>query len=157
MFCLSKGLGAPVGSMLVGTRDFISKAHTERKMLGGGMRQVGVLAAAGLVAIEESPKRLHCDHENAKRLAEALAEMPGIAIDPAKVVTNIVIFDVRAAGKTGAEISVALRERGVLANPTGKTTIRMVTHCDVDRPGIERAIKELANVLRAGESAAASN
>lgn len=149
MFCLSKGLGAPVGSMLVGSRDFIEKARINRKLVGGGMRQAGVLAAAGLVALEESPKRLHYDHENAKRLAEGLAGIKSIRIDPAKVVTNIVIFDVQASGKTAAEASTALRERGVLANPTGKHTIRMVTHCDVDRPGIERTITETAHVLRA--------
>ena len=154
MFCLSKGLGAPVGSMLVGSRDFIEQARTNRKLVGGGMRQAGVLAAAGLVALEESPKRLHCDHENARRLAEGLAQIAGITIEPERVVTNIVIFDVRAAGKTAAEVSAALRERGVLANPTGKHTIRMVTHCDVDRAGIDRAIEETAEALRAGSVAA---
>ncbi len=154
MFCLSKGLGAPVGSMLVGGRDFIDKARVMRKMLGGGMRQAGVLAAAGLVALEESPKRLHCDHENARRLAGGLAGIKGITIDPAKVVTNIVIFDVHATGKTAAEISGDLRSRDVLANPTGKYTIRMVTHCDVDRAAIDRALAEMAGVLR-GSSVAA--
>src|SRR6202167_2007094 len=104
MFCLSKGLGAPVGSMLVGSHDFIEKARTGRKMLGGGMRQAGVLAAAGLVALEESPKNLFRDHENARTLAEGLAKIPGISIDPARVVTNIVIFDVRGTGRTAAEI-----------------------------------------------------
>ncbi len=157
MFCLSKGLGAPVGSMLLGSRDFIERARVNRKLVGGGMRQAGVLAAAGLVALDESPKRLHCDHENAKRLAEGLAQIKEIRMDPAKVVTNIVIFDVHPCGKTAAEVSGALRERGVLANPTGKYTIRMVTHCDVDRAGVERAIVETANVLRAGGSAAAGN
>jgi threonine aldolase len=157
MFCLSKGLGAPVGSMLVGTREFIDKARIGRKMLGGGMRQAGVLAAAGLVALEQSPKRLHCDHENARRLARGLAGIARVVIDPAKVVTNIVIFDVRESGKTSAEISTALKERGVLANPTEKYTIRMVTHCDVDRAGIERAITEVGNVIRASGSAAARN
>ncbi|HTZ74574.1 MAG TPA: GntG family PLP-dependent aldolase [Candidatus Aquilonibacter sp.] len=153
MFCLSKGLGAPVGSMLVGTRGFIEKARVTRKMLGGGMRQAGVLAAAGLVALEESPKRLHCDHENARRLAEGLAGIKGVTVDPAEVVTNIVIFDVRAAGKTAAEASADLRSRDVLANPTGKYTIRMVTHCDVDRAGIDRAIAEMASALRGGSVA----
>jgi threonine aldolase len=148
MFCLSKGLGAPVGSLLLGTRDFIEKARIGRKLLGGGMRQAGVLAAAGLVALEESPKRLHCDHENARRLAEGLAGIAGISIDPAKVPTNIVIFDVEKTGKTAAEVSAALRERGVLANPTGKFTIRMVTHCDVDRRQIERALREVEAVLK---------
>ncbi|HEY6466546.1 MAG TPA: GntG family PLP-dependent aldolase [Candidatus Acidoferrales bacterium] len=157
MFCLSKGLGAPVGSMLVGSRAFIEKARINRKQIGGGMRQAGVLASAGLVALEESPKRLHCDHENARRLAEGLAEIKGIRIDPAKVVTNIVIFDIHTSGKTAAEVSSALRDRGVLANPTGKHTIRMVTHCDVDGPEIERAITATANVLRAGATVAVAN
>ncbi|MGB7186950.1 MAG: GntG family PLP-dependent aldolase, partial [Candidatus Acidiferrales bacterium] len=111
MFCLSKGLGAPVGSMVVGSREFIEKAFVHRKMLGGGMRQVGVLAAAGLIALEETPKILHRDHENAKFLAEGLAKIPGISIDPKKVVTNILIFDVRQTGKTGAQISADLKKR----------------------------------------------
>ena len=140
MFCLSKGLGAPVGSMLVGSREFIEQAHVGRKMLGGGMRQAGVLAAAGLVALEESPKRLHEDHENARRLAEGLASVPGLKIDPAKVITNILIVDVTASGCTAAEVSAELKKRGILASPTGKYSIRMVTHCDVNRAGIDRAV-----------------
>ena len=93
-FCLSKGLGAPVGSMIVGSKDFIERCRVIRKMLGGGMRQVGVLAGAGLVALEEGPKLLPTDHENAQIMAQGLARIPGIQIDPAKVQTNIVIFDV---------------------------------------------------------------
>src|SRR5689334_10116793 len=94
MFCLSKGLGAPVGSMVVGSREFIEKARVYRKLLGGGMRQVGVLGAAGLIALEKSPARLHEDHANARYLAEALAQLPGIKVDLRKVQTNIIIFDV---------------------------------------------------------------
>jgi threonine aldolase len=146
MFCLSKGLGAPVGSLLVGSQEFIEKARIYRKMFGGGMRQVGVLAAAGLVALEESPKRLHVDHENARYLAERLAEIPGIGIDPRKVITNIVVFDTAGTGRTAAELSVELKKRGVLANATGKHTIRMVTHCDVDRNGIDRAVAALREI-----------
>ncbi len=146
MFCLSKGLGAPVGSMVVGSEEFIEKAHVHRKMLGGGMRQAGVLAAAGLIALEEMPKTLHGDHENAKYLAERLAKIPGISIDPAKVVTNILIFDVQHTGKTGAEISEELKKRGVLANATDKYLVRMVTHYDVDRTGIERAITAMNEI-----------
>ena len=97
-----QGLGAPVGSMLVGSSEFIDKARANRKLLGGGMRQAGVLAAAALIAIEETPKILYRDHENARRLAEGLAQIKGIAIDPGKVVTNIVIFDVSAAGLTAS-------------------------------------------------------
>jgi threonine aldolase len=146
MFCLSKGLGAPVGSMLVGSRDFIEKAHVHRKMLGGGMRQAGVLAAAGLIALEETPKTLHRDHENAKYLAEGLAKIPGIAVDPKKVVTNILVFDVKQTGKTGAQISADLKKRSVLANATGKFLMRMVTHYDVDRAKIDRALAALSEL-----------
>ncbi len=146
MFCLSKGLGAPVGSMVVGSREFIEKAYVHRKMLGGGMRQVGVLAAAGLIALEETPKTLHRDHENAKFLAEGLAKIPGISIDPKKVVTNILIFDVRQTGRTGAQISAELKKRDILANATDKFLIRMVTHYDVDRAKIERAIAALSEI-----------
>jgi threonine aldolase len=104
-FCFSKGLGAPVGSMLVGSREFISEARLHRKILGGGMRQAGVLAAAALVALEKSPQRLHIDHENARVLAERLAEIPGIKLDPKEVVTNIIVFDVSGTGKTSFEIA----------------------------------------------------
>ncbi len=147
MFCLSKGLGAPVGSMLVGSREFIDKAHITRKLLGGGMRQAGVLAAAGLIALEETPKRLHIDHENAKYLAEGLARIPGITVDSKKVVTNILIVDVAPSGQTAADVVGALGKRGVLCGATGKTTIRMVTHFDVDRPSIDRALVVVADVL----------
>lgn len=140
MFCLSKGLGAPVGSMLVGSRDFIAQARIGRKLLGGGMRQAGVLAAAGLIALEESPKRLHEDHANAQHLARGLAVLPGISIDPKNVSTNIVIFDVEATGRTAAEISGAIGRHHVLCGATDKFAVRMVTHRDVDREGIEKAI-----------------
>ena len=146
MFCLSKGLGAPVGSMLLGSREFIDQARVIRKMLGGGMRQVGVLAAAGMIALEETPKRLHEDHENAKRLAEGVAELPGVKIDPEKVATNIVIFDVSDTGLTADDICAQLRERGVLAAGFG-SAIRMVTHYDVSSADIDRALKEIESVL----------
>lgn len=149
MFCLSKGLGAPVGSMVVGSKDFIEKAHVHRKMLGGGMRQAGILAAAGLIALEETPKTLHLDHENSKYLAEGLAKVPGISMDPSKVVTNILIFDVKQTGKTAAQISEALKERGVLANATDKFLVRMVTHYDVDRAGVDRAIAAMNEICAA--------
>jgi threonine aldolase len=148
MFCLSKGLGAPVGSMLLGTRAFVDEARVVRKMLGGGMRQAGVLAAAGLIALEESPKVLPEDHANAKLLAEGLAELPGIKIDPERVVTNIVIFEVSATGKTADGICAQLRERGVLASGFG-SSIRMVTHYDVVRADIETALRELNEMFSA--------
>ena len=141
MFCLSKGLGAPVGSMLAGSKAFIEDARLVRKMLGGGMRQAGVLAAAGLVALEESPKRLRVDHENARFLAERLAEMPGIKIETGKVVTNILFLDVSGTGLTSFELSKRLASQGVLANGVTTATMRMVTHYDVDRAGCERALQ----------------
>lgn len=146
MFCLSKGLGAPVGSMLLGTRAFIEEARVWRKLLGGGMRQVGVLAAAGLVALEESPARLHEDHENAQLLAQGLADIDGIEIDPARIVTNIVIFEIAGTGMTADAICDELKERGVLASGFG-SSIRMVTHYDVTRAGIETALRELREVI----------
>lgn len=147
MFCLSKGLGAPVGSMLVGSRKFIEEARLVRKMLGGGMRQAGVLAAAGLVALEQTPQRLHLDHENARYLAERLAELPGIEADPAKVVTNILFLDVSGTGVTSFELSQRLAAQGVLASGFTPRTMRMVTHYDVDRAGCERAVQALRQVL----------
>ena len=146
MFCLSKGLGAPVGSMLLGTRAFIDEARVIRKMLGGGMRQAGVLAAAGLVALQETPKQLPEDHANARRLADGLAELAGVKIDPERVVTNIVIFDVADTGMAADEICAQLRARGVLASGFG-TSIRMVTHYDVSREDIDTALRELQSVL----------
>src|SRR5260221_7122142 len=146
MFCLSKGLGAPVGSMLLGTRAFIDEARAVRKMLGGGMRQAGVLAAAGLIALDESPKGLPDDHANARLLAEGLAELPGIKIEPEKVVTNIVIFEVSDAGLAADDICAQLGERGVLASGFG-SSIRMVTHYDVVRGDIETALREMRSVL----------
>jgi threonine aldolase len=131
MFCLSKALGAPVGSMLAGSRKLIDKGRLYRKRLGGGMRQAGVLAAAGLIALQESPSRLSQDHANAKLLARGLAAIPGITLDPDLVQTNIIIFDVSGTGLRGKVFSERLRERGVLANAIGPATLRMVTHFDV--------------------------
>src|SRR5688500_14187494 len=114
-FCLSKGLGAPVGSMIVGSRDFIERCRPIRKMLGGGMRQAGVLAAAGILALEEGPKRLQIDHDNARVLAEKLSMIPGIGLDPAKVQTNIVIFSVSTSGLSSAEFLENCAARGLQA------------------------------------------
>src|SRR5215210_4846520 len=140
MFCLSKGLGAPVGSLLLGTREFVEEARRWRKLLGGGMRQAGVLAAAGLVALEQTPPRLAEDHANARRLAYALAELPGVKIDPERVRTNIVIFDVSGTGRAADRICARMRdEHGVLCSGFGDS-IRMVTHYDVSRDDIEAAL-----------------
>lgn len=146
MFCLSKGLGAPVGSLLVGSRAFITEARKVRKALGGGMRQAGILAAAGLIALEKHPARLHEDHANAKFLAEGLAEVPGIQIDPARVPTNILVFDISKTGMTSAEFSRRLAECNVLANGVNAETMRFVTHMDVDRAGCERALQAVHQI-----------
>jgi len=131
MFSLSKGLCAPVGSMLVGPAETIEQARLYRKRLGGGMRQAGVLAAAGLIALETMPARLGVDHAKAKLLAEGLAAIEGISLDPARVETNIVIFDVGGTGLAGAAFSGELKKRGVLANAVAPSLLRMVTHHDV--------------------------
>lgn len=145
-FCLSKGLGAPVGSVLLGSKRFIDQARTWRKRLGGGMRQVGILAAAGLIAMEETPKRLHVDHENARFLAEGLAGLPGIAVDVERVVTNIVILDVSGTGKEQAAICGELEKAGILALGWD-TKIRMVTHYDVSKEDIEKTLDVMNRVV----------
>ena len=147
MFCLSKGLGAPVGSLLVSTADAISRARLYRKRLGGGMRQAGVLAAAGLIALEESPATLHEDHHNARYLSERLSELPGITVDPSRVSTNIVIFDISGLGLSTAQFSGELKSRGVLANGIGPTHMRLVTHMDVSRAQCEAAAEIFARVV----------
>ena len=148
-FCFSKGLGAPVGSMIVGTKEFIERCRVIRKTLGGGMRQVGVLAAGALIALEEGPKRLHLDHENARFLAEGLASLPRIRIKPAKVQTNIVLFDVSETGWTSGEFLRCLSERKVLGGPVDARRVRMVTHLDVDRSDIEQALRMIGEVVSA--------
>jgi threonine aldolase len=146
-FCVSKGLGAPVGSLIVGSREFIERCRSIRKMLGGGMRQAGVLAAAALVALEEGPGRLWVDHENARALAAGLAAIPGISINPAKVQTNIVIF--RINGRlSSAELLEELKKRGVIALPVDASRVRMVTHLHVERAGIDAAIAAVAEVMK---------
>jgi threonine aldolase len=147
MFTLSKGLGAPAGSMLLGSREFIDEARIWRKRFGGGMRQVGILAAAGLIALEDGPKRLHEDHANARRLAEGVAEIPGVQINLDSVVTNIVIFDVSGTGKTTAEISQALRQDGIIALGISETQMRMVTHLDISKNDIETTLQSIRSFL----------
>jgi threonine aldolase len=147
MFCLSKALGAPVGSMLAGAAEVVAKGRLLRKRLGGGMRQAGVLAAAGLIALEDSPQRLPRDHANARFLADGLAQIPGIHADPQKVVTNIVIFDVSSTGLASAEISARLRDRGVLINGVNERLMRAVTHYDVSSAECAQALETLVAVL----------
>jgi threonine aldolase len=149
-FCFSKGLGAPVGSMIVGSRVLIERCRVIRKMLGGGMRQVGVLAAAAEIALEEGPKRLHIDHENARFLAEGLASCPRIRIKPEKVQTNIVLFDVSETGWTSGQFLQRLSEQKVLAGPVDARRVRVVTHLDVDRADIEQALGVIGKLVGAG-------
>src|SRR5687768_15994303 len=148
MFTLSKGLGAPVGSMLLGRRDFIDEARVWRKRLGGGMRQIGILAAAGWIALEEGPSRLYEDHENARTLAEGVAGISGISIDPTTVQTNIVIFDISGTGKTSVEVCSRLKEAGALAIGISDKQIRMVTHCDVSQSDIVDVVDKLSKALK---------
>lgn len=145
MFSLSKGLGAPVGSMLVGSAEAMRRARNIRKALGGGMRQAGVLAAAGLIALEEMPARLAEDHANAKVLAEAVAKQSAAEIDAGTVQTNIVIFTLRSGG-AGAFVA-AMKDRGVLTSAVSPHAVRFVTHMDVSREECERAASATAEVL----------
>ena len=147
MFCLSKGLGAPVGSMVVGSHAFIEKSRIYRKMFGGGMRQAGVLAAAGRIALEESPKRLAIDHQNAQRLAKAIAKIPSLQIEPNVVKTNIVIFDCKQTGMDAVQLCDALKPYGIWALDTAPYSVRLVTHCDIDAEGCERALQVLRTVV----------
>jgi len=146
MFCLSKGLCAPVGSMLVGSAELMEQARIYRKALGGGMRQVGVLAAAGLIALEQMPARLHEDHANARLLAEALSHIECVDIDLEAVETNIVIFKL-TGGVTAAELVARLKTRGILASTVGPNAIRLVTHHDVDRNACLKAAEALTEEL----------
>ena len=159
MFCLSKGLAAPVGSLLAGAKDLITEARRVRKLFGGGMRQAGVLAAAGIVALQQMVDRLHEDHERAHRLAAALATMPGVTIDPDRVATNILVFrlqpvslpdDVAPASRFVAD----LKDQGVLCSGFSDSEVRMVTHCDVDDRGIRAAISAAGRTLAGMYSAA---
>ncbi len=148
-FCLSKGLGAPVGSVVVGPKDWIGRARRVRKALGGGMRQAGVLAAAGLLALREGPGRLHEDHARARRLAEGLAALPGVACDPAACETNIVFARAAAPGPDGGvaaheAFARALEDRGVLAFAIGDLGVRFLTHREVDDADVDRALAAAA-------------
>jgi len=147
-FCLSKALCAPVGSLLCGDRDFVKRAHRARKMLGGGMRQAGVLAAAGMVALEKMVSRLGEDHERARKLATGLGAIPGIRLDAGTPATNMVFFELMPAVKTSVnEIQTALRAQGILVSPTGARRFRLVTHYWIDDTGVEKAVAALAKAL----------
>jgi threonine aldolase len=145
-FCLSKGLGCPVGSLLVGSSAFIARAHRFRKMFGGGMRQAGILAAAGLYALEHHIVRLADDHRRARRLGEALADMPGISVALERVVTNMVYIDIKETGRDAASWTEVLQTQGALLVAVSDTELRVVTHLDVDDMGIDRTIDAFAAV-----------
>jgi len=146
-FCLSKGLAAPVGSVITGSHAFIDRARRARKMLGGGMRQAGIIAAAGIVALETMVDRLQEDHANARVLGQGLATLPGLEIDLGTVVTNIVIFTVNRKDLDAPGLAVKLGEQGIKCFAVSPERIRMVTHKDVDRAGILRALEVLKSIL----------
>ncbi|MBI5445805.1 MAG: low-specificity L-threonine aldolase [Deltaproteobacteria bacterium] len=150
MVCLSKGLGAPVGSILAGSRDFIARARKNRKLLGGGMRQAGVIAAAGLVALRTMIPRLAEDHENARRLAAGLQALDGLAVDVDAARTNMVLFDLLDRRWDAAALVGALAEAGVLSNATGPRRIRFVTHKDVSAADVEEALVRIEKVVKGG-------
>jgi threonine aldolase len=145
--CLSKGLGAPIGSIVAGSKTFIDRVHRFRKMFGGGMRQVGIIAAAGIYALDHHFERLKEDHQNAKHLALGLKELKGVSIDPDQVETNIIIFNIADTGMTAFQMTEAMKKKGVLIHPVSKTQIRLVTHLDVSSEDIEKALKAFEKVL----------
>lgn len=147
MFALSKGLAAPVGSLVAGRREWVERARKNRKLLGGGMRQVGVLAAAGIVALTTMVERLAEDHANARRLGEGIASIRGLAVDLDTVQTNMVSFEVTKPGLTASALSAMLGEQGVKANPSGPSRIRMVTHKDVSAADVDQTLKVLQRLL----------
>ena len=145
--CLSKGLGAPIGSLIAGSKSFIDRVHRFRKMFGGGMRQVGIIAAAGIYALDHHLERLKEDHQNAKRLGVGLKEFKGVSIDPRHVETNIVIFDIGNAGMTAGQVAEAMKKEGILIHAFSKTQIRLVTHLDVSAEDIEKTLESFGRVL----------
>ena len=146
-FCLSKALSCPVGSILCGSNEFIEGAHKWRKMVGGGMRQAGVLAAAGLVALDNMVERLADDHSNAKRLAEGLANIEGITVDPTSIQTNIVIFEVAESAGNANDVINELADEGVLVTYPGQQSLRMVTHRHISASDIDEALSRVAKVM----------
>lgn len=146
-FCLSKGLSCPAGSLVCGSKEFIKKARKYRKMVGGGMRQAGILAAAGIVALEQMIDRLAEDHENARILAEGLADILGIAIDPKAVETNIVIFELASEALSPTQFIGRLASLGLKVTSMGGSRIRMVTHYGIERADVEKALRIVRQVL----------
>jgi threonine aldolase len=143
-FCLSKGLGCPVGSILCGSREFIARAHRTRKVLGGGMRQAGIIAAAGIVALTTMVDRLAEDHQNARALAQGLALVAGLNVRPIANRTNMVVFDVDGDADASGRFAAALKERDVLISPRDSTSFRAVTHHGISRADIDRVVAAAA-------------
>lgn len=152
--CLSKGLAGPVGSVLAGSQEFIQRARRNRKILGGSMRQAGVIAAAGIVAVTEMIERLADDHANAQTLAKGLAQMDGIEIDPSTVETNLVFFELTREDMTPAQLSNALKERGVLLNPVGGRRLRAVLNYHVSADDVAQTLDAVGQVLAEGVGSA---
>ena len=145
--CLSKALGAPIGSLVAGSKLFIDRVHRFRKMFGGGMRQAGIIAAAGIYALDNHLERLKEDHQNATHLAMGLKELKGVSIDPKHVETNIVIFDVAGTAMRGSQLAESMKKEGILIHAIGKTQIRLVTHLDVTADDIEKTLKAFQKIL----------
>lgn len=146
--CLSKGLGCPAGSLVLGSKEFIKRVHRFRKLVGGGMRQIGFFGAAGIYALDHHINRLEEDHRKAKRMAIELAKIRNIRIRPEEVETNILFFDVSPAERTAQEVAAAVREKGVRVHPTSKTRIRCVAHLDVSFADIDRAVEAISGVMK---------
>ncbi len=147
-FCLSKGLSAPVGSLLCGPREFIAEARRQRKMVGGGMRQAGILAAAGMVALDTMVDRLADDHANAKHLAECFAAVPGIRLDPAQIKTNIVFFDIDSSSLTAHQLAERLARERVLIQVVNAKRMRAVTHYGIERSDVDTAYAAVRRALQ---------
>jgi threonine aldolase len=146
-FCLSKGLSAPVGSVLCGDAGFVAEARRWRKVVGGGMRQAGILAAAGVIALEQMVERLAEDHENARRFSVGISGLPGIDLDPDTVATNIVIFGVASGRISAPQLAQALKERGVLMGAIGPSQIRAVTHYGIEATDVQTAVAAIQEIM----------
>ena len=146
-FCLSKGLSAPAGSMLCGPKEYIAQARRQRKMVGGGMRQAGIIAAAGIIALETMVDRLSDDHDNAKKLAQGISEIPGILLDLDRVKTNIVFFDLEPGGPTASQLAERTKARGILVGVMGERRVRVVTHYGFDNEDIAAVVAAVRGAI----------
>jgi len=147
MFCLSKGLSCPIGSLVVGSKDFVERARKNRKVLGGGMRQAGIIAAAGLVALDTMVDRLADDHRNARFLAEECAKIYGLNVDLAHVQTNMVVLDISGLNLDDLLFCAELKRHGVLAGSIGRGKVRLVTHRGIEREDVEKAMEAIRKIV----------